>query len=158
LNNNKIHENISGIPSTESFDTITLWHVLEHVPQPQDLIAKLSSHLDKTGTLFIAVPNHKSYDAKHYESIWAGYDVPRHLWHFNKSSMQTLLAKSSLKIVDILPMKLDSYYVSMLSEKYRNKGNTTVATLIRAITTGLKSNVRARKDGEYSSLIYVIKK
>ena len=137
----------------EKFDVITLWHVLEHIPNLHEIIEQLKKHLKENGTLVIAVPNHQSYDAKYYGQYWAAYDVPRHLWHFTETSMHKLFNEFGMKIESVHPMKLDSFYVSLLSEKY--KGNKL--GFINAIRIGLKSNSLAKKSGQYSSLIYTIK-
>ncbi|WP_313374668.1 class I SAM-dependent methyltransferase [Chishuiella sp.] len=137
----------------QKFDVITLWHVLEHIPNLNETIIELKNHLTENGVLIIAVPNHESYDAKYYGKYWAAYDVPRHLWHFSKNSMEKLLDNFGMKIENINPMKLDSFYVSLLSEKY--KGNKL--GYLSAIRVALKSNYFAKSNGEYSSLIYTIK-
>jgi SAM-dependent methyltransferase len=143
--------------SSETFDAITLWHVLEHVPNLDHVILQLKQKLNKNGTMFIAVPNHLSKDAQTYNSTWAGYDVPRHLWHFNQQSMERLLNRLSLKLERTIPMKLDSYYVSMLSEKHKS-GRNTLAGILKGFLNGVKSNYTARNTHEYSSLIYVVRK
>jgi len=155
LTEEKIHESISDAEGP--FDFITLWHVLEHVPDLNDLLLKLSRLLTKNGTMFIAVPNHQSLDAKLYDELWAGYDVPRHLWHFSRQTMTRLLTKHSLTLERIIPMKLDAFYVSMLSEKYSRKKNS-LPGLFTAFINGLKSNLAGAKTKDYSSLIYVVKK
>lgn len=137
----------------QKFDIITLWHVLEHIPNLNEIIIQLKNHLTEDGRLIIAVPNHKSYDAAYYGKYWAAYDVPRHLWHFSATSMNKLFNNFGMKIESTHPMKLDSFYVSLLSEKY--KGNKL--GFINALRVGLKSNSKAKKTGEYSSLIYIIK-
>ncbi len=139
--------------NTEKYDVITLWHVLEHIPNLKEIITELKKHLTKSGILVVAVPNHQSYDAKYYGEHWAAYDVPRHLWHFTETSMRKLFSNFGMKIESIHPMKLDSFYVSLLSEKY--KGNKL--GFINALRIGLKSNTQAKKTGQYSSLIYIIK-
>ncbi len=139
------------------YDAITLWHVLEHIHELKDTLQAIISHLKKTGTLFIAVPNPISADARHYQQYWAGYDVPRHLWHFTKPTMSRLLEKVGLKIVAIKPMKLDAYYVSLLSEGYQNPHQPTWLQATKAALRGALSNVSASKTGEYSSLIYIAK-
>jgi 2-polyprenyl-3-methyl-5-hydroxy-6-metoxy-1,4-benzoquinol methylase len=154
--NTQVYENIESLDHKQ-YQVITLWHVLEHLTQLNETLTLLKQKLDKTGTMFIAVPNYKSHDAKHYTNFWAAYDVPRHLWHFSKTTMQQLLRKHGLKTETIIPMKLDAYYVSMLSEKYKHDNNTTIGTLLSATQMGLRSNLNAKKTGEYSSLIYVIK-
>ena len=141
----------------EKYDAISLWHVLEHIGDLNKKITQLSNCLKEDGQLFIAVPNHKSFDAKYYRQLWAGYDVPRHLWHFNQSTTQEILKKNGLTIVKTIPMKLDSFYVSMLSEKYKNKHHPLIQ-LIKAFYIGVLSNWKARKENEYSSLIYVAQK
>lgn len=135
------------------FDIITMWHVLEHIPNLNETIEELKKHLNKNGTLIIAVPNHLSYDSNYYKKYWAAYDVPRHLWHFNPESIKTLFNNFGMKIEKVSPMKLDSFYVSLLSEKY--KGNSF--PYLKAFYIGLKSNLKANKTGQFSSLIYTIK-
>ena len=114
--NATVEETIERIDG--SFDIITLWHVLEHVADLRETISFLKHRLNKNGTIFIAVPNLRSLDAKIYGQYWAAYDVPRHLWHFTKDTMRRLLTDNNLKLTAILPMKLDAFYVSLLSEKY----------------------------------------
>ncbi len=135
------------------FDVITMWHVLEHIPNLEQQIAELKKLLKPDGTIFIAVPNYKSYDAKHYGRFWAAFDVPRHLWHFSKTSIKVLFEKHKMKIKKILPMYFDAFYVAMLSEKYK----TGKMNLLNAFFIGVKSNYLAKKNHQYSSQIYVIK-
>jgi len=138
----------------DKYNTITLWHVLEHLQNLKQQIEKIDNLLDKNGTLIIAVPNYKSYDAQYYKEHWAAYDTPRHLWHFSQSSISKLFSTHQLKVIKTLPMYFDSYYVSLLSEKYKNgKSN-----YIKAFYRGMLSNISAKGTGEYSSLIYVLKK
>lgn len=136
-----------------SFDVITLWHVLEHLPKLEDHVAVFKKLLKENGTLIIAVPNHKSYDAKYYKNFWAAFDVPRHLWHFNKTSISILFGTKNMIVVNTLPMKFDAYYVSLLSEKYKSG----FMNPIKAFSIGLRSNIKAKRSGESSSLVYVIK-
>ena len=140
-----------------SFDVITLWHVLEHVSDLQATLSSLKDRLSKSGTIFIAVPNHKSLDAQIYKQYWAAYDVPRHLWHFTRTTMERTLADNDLKLEDILPMKLDAYYVSLLSEKYKTD-HSGIPALATAFLNGWKSNRAAKATREYSSLIYIARK
>ncbi len=140
--------------NNQKFDIITLWHVLEHLPNLEDQILKIKSLLEKNGILIIAVPNYKSYDAKYYKQYWAAYDTPRHLWHFSQKAIKTIFAEKNFIVKDTLPMYFDSYYVSLLSEKYKNGSSN----YIKAFYRGLVSNLKAKSTTEYSSLIYVLKK
>ena len=137
----------------QTFDAITLWHVLEHVHDLPTYVAQLRDLLKNDGKLFIAVPNYTSFDAEVYGSSWAAYDVPRHLYHFNPTSMSKLMSLFSLKIMKMKPMWYDSFYVSLLSSKYKT-GKTNWP---EAIWTGLLSNIKAmdKKQGA-SSIIYII--
>lgn len=138
---------------SQSFDVITLWHVLEHLPNLDEQVAVFKRLLKPKGTLVIAVPNYKSHDAIFYKNFWAAYDVPRHLWHFSQTAIKIVFKKQQMKVVETHPMVFDAFYVSLLSEKYKNKS----MNLVRAFFVGLQSNLKAKRSGEYSSLIYVIK-
>ena len=131
-----------------------MWHVLEHVPDLNKKFESIVAALKQNGTMFIAVPNHQSLDSKHYREKWAGYDVPRHLWHFTTESMTRFLSNHSLKLHKVIPMKLDALYVSILSEQYL-AGRRNPQTMFRGIMKGLQSNWSAARTREYSSHIYV---
>lgn len=138
---------------SNSFDVITMWHVLEHVPDVEHQVAELKRLLKPSGTIVIAVPNFKSYDAKYYKEFWAAYDVPRHLWHFSKTAIEKLFDKQNMNLEDIKPMWFDSFYVSLLSEKYKSgKMNFFSGFFI-----GLISNLSGFFKKEFSSHIYVLK-
>jgi 2-polyprenyl-3-methyl-5-hydroxy-6-metoxy-1,4-benzoquinol methylase len=137
-----------------TFDVITLWHVLEHLPSLEQTMNKLKSLLAPNGILIIAVPNYQAYEESIFKENWAAYDVPRHLYHFNQKAVITLADKYGLKVVRTSPMKLDSYYISLLS----NKNKTGSNKYIKSFITGLLSNVYAYKSGNYSSLIYQLEK
>jgi len=138
-----------------SYHAITMWHVLEHVHELHSYFTQISRLLTATGKLFIAVPNYTSKDAEWYGQFWAAYDVPRHLYHFSPQSMQKLLTQHNLKLIAIKPMWFDSFYVSMLSERYKYGKNK----IVKGFINGLSSNLKAMKDaGKCSSVIYVISK
>ncbi|MEJ7643153.1 MAG: class I SAM-dependent methyltransferase [Chryseolinea sp.] len=140
------------------YDVITLWHVLEHVADIHETLQSLHSKLANAGLIFIAVPNYKSDDAEHYNKYWAAYDVPRHLWHFSQDTMGRLLRTHGFTLDATVPMKLDAFYVSLLSEKYKNGGKATAVTHAKGMINGLKSNISAASNKEYSSLIYIARK
>ncbi len=150
ITGNKVKASIDEITGT--FDVITLWHVLEHVKDLDILIEKLKERLNEKGILVIAVPNFKSYDARHYGEYWAAYDVPRHLWHFSPLAIWKLFDKHQMTVITQKPLYFDSFYVSLLSEWYK----TGKKKPVKAFFTGLKSNWLARKTGNYSSLIYIL--
>lgn len=144
-----LHESIDEIVD-QKYDVITMWHVLEHVPNLFDCLNQLKSMLKEDGKILIAVPNFKSYDAEYYKEYWAAYDVPRHLWHFSQKSIQNLFSSMNMNLVKTHPLKYDSFYVSLLSEKHK----TGKSNYMKAFWVGFKSNMAASKTSEYSSLIY----
>lgn len=138
-----------------SLDVITMWHVMEHVPDINERMATLHRLLGDEGVGFIALPNPNSYDALYYDEFWAAWDVPRHLYHFTSDAFTYLAEKHNFRVVNKIPMSFDSYYVSLLSEKYMHGKSSALKAGFR----GYLSNRMARKlNREYSSLIYVIRK
>ena len=138
-----------------TFDAITLWHVLEHVHALHSSLDQLKKILKPTGTLLIAVPNYTSFDAEFYNEFWAAYDTPRHLYHFSPSAMRILLKQHGLVLKSIKPMWFDSFYVSLLSEKYK----TGRSNLVKGFWNGTVSNMKALVNHEKaSSLIYIVGK
>jgi 2-polyprenyl-3-methyl-5-hydroxy-6-metoxy-1,4-benzoquinol methylase len=144
-----LYKSLDEVPD-QKFDVITMWHVLEHIPNLFEFLEQLKSRLKENGKLIIAVPNFKSYDAEYYKEYWAAYDVPRHLWHFSQKSIRNLFESVQMKVTKIHPMKYDSFYVSLLSEQHK----TGKRNYLKAFWVGLKSNIKASKTSEYSSLIY----
>jgi 2-polyprenyl-3-methyl-5-hydroxy-6-metoxy-1,4-benzoquinol methylase len=138
-----------------SFDAITLWHVLEHVESLQDYVALLKQLLKKNGKIFIAVPNYSSLDADLYGNRWAAYDVPRHLYHFTPRSIEVLVQKHGMKIIARKPMWFDAFYISLLSSKYRTGKTSWLGAGINGIRSNLKALLNKEKT---SSLIYIISK
>ncbi|MGM0647961.1 MAG: class I SAM-dependent methyltransferase [Bacteroidota bacterium] len=137
-----------------SFDVITMWHVLEHVAGLNKRMRTIRRLLKDDGVVVIAVPNPEAFDAQYYGKYWAAYDLPRHLYHFKKQDIRKLAVKHQMFVKHVFPMKFDSFYVSMLSEKYK-RGSVNYW---KAFFTGLKSNYKAAKTQNYSSLIYILGK
>jgi 2-polyprenyl-3-methyl-5-hydroxy-6-metoxy-1,4-benzoquinol methylase len=137
------------------FDAITMWHVLEHVHRLHEYLDQLKALLKPDGVLLIAVPNYTAHDADYYQQCWAAYDVPRHLYHFSPASMRGLLQQHGLTVKATKPMWFDSFYVSLLSEKYK----TGKASVVKGFLRGFISNMKAMGQREKcSSLIYIITK
>jgi 2-polyprenyl-3-methyl-5-hydroxy-6-metoxy-1,4-benzoquinol methylase len=140
--------------SNESFDLITMWHVLEHVDDLKTEIAHLQRLLKKGGRLVLALPNFKSHDAQYYKEHWAAYDVPRHLNHFCKTSIDNIFKHSDLNCIETQKLGWDAYYISFMSEQYKGRS----MALVRGIIRGFISNLKARRSGEWSSLVYIFEK
>ena len=158
MKNSVVLERIEDLrsPPVQKFDLITLWHVLEHVPDLNYLLSQLKLRLNDNGLILVAVPNYQSFDSRYYKEYWAGYDLPRHFWHFSHAALKRLLVNHGLLVKEKIPMKLDSFYVSILSEKYKGEKFFQVLAPMRAFAVGLISNCMARKNASYSSCIYII--
>jgi ubiquinone/menaquinone biosynthesis C-methylase UbiE len=137
------------------FNSISMWHVLEHLPNLKETICNLHKILSPDGKLIIAVPNNKSYDAKYYKEYWAGWDVPIHLWHFSKKTIEQLFEKNKFKLIKKKPMIFDSFYVSLLSEEFKSGKKN----FFKGFMIGLISNLYGifTKSG-HSSIIYIFEK
>ncbi len=154
--------NLENLPSeglfnlkSNSFDVITLWHVLEHIHRLNENMETFHRLLKAEGKLIIAVPNHDSADAKHYREYWAAYDVPRHIWHFAPEQMKLFGKKHGFKLESLHTMPFDSFYVSILSEKYKK----SKLSLLKGIFYGKISWLNSIfNPGKCSSVIYVFQK
>mgnify|MGYP000843924128 FL=1 len=146
-------ENLNELQN-ESLDVITLWHVFEHIENQTEILSLFRQKLKPNGSLIIAVPNCTSFDAKYYKEFWAAYDVPRHLFHLSRNGMKKIFNTENWKLEKIKPLLLDSYYISILSEKYKKNP----LFFIFGGILGAISNIKASKTGEFSSLIYIIRK
>ena len=146
-------EELENLPDA-SFDVITMWHVLEHVDDLKWQVAQLQRLIKQEGRIVIALPNYKSYDGQYYKEQWAAYDVPRHLSHFNRSTIAKILTTNDLKLVKTDKLKWDAYYISYLSEQYK----IHKLPLVKGIYRGWISNLKARRSGEWSSVVYIFEK
>ena len=149
----KIISDINSIKD-DSLDAISLWHVFEHIENQEEILDIFYRKLNANGVLILAVPNHTSYDAKYYKEFWAAYDVPRHIFHFSKNGMKKLFSQKNWNLEKIKPLLLDSFYISILSEKYKKNP----LFWLKGPILGAISNFKAVKNDEYSSLIYIIRK
>lgn len=140
------------------FSSITMWHVLEHVHQLQETMTWIHHHLKPKGTLFIAVPNPQSYDAKLFGPYWAAYDVPRHLYHFTKETMEKLLQQFNFSIVDLKCMLFDSYYVSLLSNQYKYGKSKILNSILSGTLSNIKGFGTNLHNTNSSSIIYIAHK
>lgn len=148
---------MDGVPSEERFNVVTMWHVLEHVPDLRATFKRLYALLAVGGLLVIAVPDRESWDAEHYGTDWAAWDVPRHLSHFRRNDLRTLLHEHGFELVELRRMWLDAYYIALLSEGYRGRSPALAFPL--ALLKGTWSNLSALVGNRpTSSSLYVARK
>jgi len=139
----------------QKFDVVTMWHVLEHIYDLESYLTKIRTILNDDGHLVLGLPNPLSFDAKHYGTHWAGYDVPRHLWHFTPKDIKFICDKYGFDLVSKKRMPFDSFYVSLLSEKHKKSAFSTILGFTIGKISYLNSLLNVDK---CSSIIYVLKK
>ena len=154
---NTIYSTLKEIPK-KKFAVVTLWHVLEHLQNPEKILKDFLPYLENNGIILLALPNKNSYDAHRYKPFWAAYDVPRHLWHFSPHAIVKLMNKAGYKLIMKKPMLFDSFYIAWLSENYKRKNLSPIFKLFKAFFIGAFSNTKAVFSKNYSSIIYIFKK
>ncbi|MCH8558739.1 MAG: class I SAM-dependent methyltransferase [Balneolia bacterium] len=151
------YSDMNAFPKSEKFGAITAWHALEHVHDPASVLEQFHSRLFDYGIVVIALPNCSSYDAARYGNAWAGYDVPRHLFHFTPESFEALAASKGFEVVEKKRMLLDAFYVSLLSESYL--GITGPGAAFKAGVAGTLSNLLSLVNvNRCSSVTYILRK
>jgi 2-polyprenyl-3-methyl-5-hydroxy-6-metoxy-1,4-benzoquinol methylase len=81
-----------------SFDLISIWHVLEHLPEPDLMLRYSHGWLRQGGALLLAVPNADSWQAKLFQGSWFHLDPPRHLYHFNRRSLVQAMTRAGFRV------------------------------------------------------------
>ena len=140
--------------ASASVDAIFLWHVLEHLPNPENSLSTYRSILKSAGLLVVAAPNFESHDSMHYQQDWAALDVPRHLWHFTPKGLIKMAYESGFELLQKGALGLDVFYICYLSEKHRKK----LLPFARGILKGMFFSIKALFTGKHSSSVYVFRK
>lgn len=137
------------------FSYISFWHVLEHVYNPQRVMKRLRELMTDDGVMVVALPNYRCLEANVYKEYWNGYDVPRHLWHWDQASFHRFAELCGFKVTKKTLLPLDPFYNCLISEGYRKKNWAHI--LIPFI--GIVSLTRGwlNKD-KASSIVYFLEK
>lgn len=94
-----VRQNLSDFE--QSFDVITLWHVLEHIPEPVAFLEEIKSKMNRPGYLFIRVPAFDSYWSQLLKDKWDWFQPENHLFHYSMKSLSILLNKVGFDIEKI---------------------------------------------------------
>jgi 2-polyprenyl-3-methyl-5-hydroxy-6-metoxy-1,4-benzoquinol methylase len=156
-----IYDDLSKIKN--QFNTITMWHVLEHIHDIPHLMNNLKRLLTDDGFLVIAVPNIDSIDARFYKKNWIALDTPRHLYHFTPKDIVSLMNKFNFEVIQIRNnLYFDVWYNALLSAQHQSKvenRNTTILDLFLAAVIGKLSFLNGLINPlKASSPIYIVKK
>lgn len=136
-------------------DVITLWHVLEHMPDFMDRLKEFNKMLAPGGFLILAVPLWQSYDAYFYGEHWAAWDVPRHLFHFDNDSLLRVCKDAGFTFHQSNALPFDAYYVSLLSEQYKGNPLGPLRAMVIGTISGLLAIAGRRP---WSSQVFVFRK
>ena len=108
-------DSLLKINSSSKFEIITLWYSLEHIHDINNLFISIDKYLVNNGALIICVPNINAPEKKFFNKNWAPFDAPRHLYHFNISSLKRLCAKKNYDIIKTFSLYQDLPYNILLS-------------------------------------------
>lgn len=125
----------------DSFDVITMWHFLEHTPDPRRYLEKARQWLKPDGVLVVDVPNYRGTDAVKAWEQWKGWQLPFHLYHFTPETLKRLLAIHGFRTI---------HTKSYLSEHVKERISRTLvlkpfARLIARCYSGHSFAAAARK-------------
>jgi 2-polyprenyl-3-methyl-5-hydroxy-6-metoxy-1,4-benzoquinol methylase len=81
-----------------SFDVVTLWHVIEHLPDPAGTLREIRRILKPDGQLYLRTPNVQSWEAVWFRGHWYGLDPPRHLCLFSPETLERALRESGFSV------------------------------------------------------------
>ena len=149
--NLNVVESISHL--NKKIDLIVFWHSFEHILNPKSFLEGLKKSLNTNSTVVIALPNYMSFDSQYYKTFWAGYDVPRHRFHYSILGIKETMSNHGFRFVESKPLFLDAFYVSMLSEKYKK----SKFFFVKGLAIGLFSNLLAFFNSRHSSNVFVFK-
>ena len=86
----------------ESFDVVTMWHVLEHLFDPSSVLAEVHRILRPGGILMLEMPNFRSLWASLLGEFWFPLEIPRHLSHFTPPTLRAILTKTGFRLVRLV--------------------------------------------------------
>jgi SAM-dependent methyltransferase len=126
----------------KSFDYIVMKEVLEHIPNPKEVLKKCHSWLKDEGKLIIIVPNRDGLWRKIFSKNWYGYDIPRHVYAYNPKSISVLLEEIGFEINNIrkydVPYMIDgSLKFYLVDNGFGRKHNIIFSGLSKLILTPL---------------------
>lgn len=156
----------SATLASESMDVITLWDVLEHLPDPAAHLAEISRVLTPLGWLVIKTPHPNGWDASIFKQYWVGYEAPVHLSLFTPQVLHQFLTATGFTRYRVITLGTDYRpFFKSLEISLRNSNRENLARRvsplsnflpIRMIISPILSLLRAA--GKVSSLVYVYQK
>jgi SAM-dependent methyltransferase len=110
--------------SDDTFDIVTIWNVLEHLPDPLSSLKRINSLLRQDGLLVLNTPNLGSLDARIFGHYWTGFEIPRHFYVFSRITLKETLQKAGFKLMKTQCIYgSHAYFMTGLSFKLRSLMN-----------------------------------
>lgn len=144
---NIINSEITNFNPKEKFQVASLFHVLEHLDNPQEVLAHIRENvLSKNGHLIIQVPNYGSYERGVFKNKWFGLDAPRHLWHFNEKALIKTLEEAGYEVEGSYQLNAPLHPVTIVPSLFRDldiqriwviRRHETYKTIMKIIWAGL---------------------
>lgn len=144
---------VEDVPINGSFDVITLWATLEHLPNPRATLEKLARHLSPQGILVVFVPNLDSWESRIARKYWPHLDVPRHLYHFTPHTLAALAHACGFDILSLTTPRTSlavSHWPAALLRRYYprpSKAQSALHTLTRPAAALLDALAASRGRG-----------
>jgi ubiquinone/menaquinone biosynthesis C-methylase UbiE len=137
----------------ESFDAVTLRHVIEHVPNPAAVLADCRRLLRKGGRMVVVTPNTESWGLGRFQAHWMGLDPPRHLHLFAARSLAACARQAGWDTVNTWSSaaNADTFFAVSLSLSTRARhamdpaGRLEVGRALRAVLLQHRESVRLRR-------------
>jgi len=106
--------------AAQSFDVVTLFHVMEHVLNPREVLAEVRRILRANGRLVVQVPNIESWQFRLFGAQWYGLDIPRHVIDYSADSLQKLLRESGFRVDRVRHFNLRDNAPAFASSVFRS--------------------------------------
>jgi len=135
----------------ESFDVVTLFHVMEHVTNPRLVLAEVSRVLKPNGVAILQVPNIESWQFKIFGSRWYGLDIPRHVIDYSRNSMLKLLADSGFAVTRIRHFNLRDNGPALVSSAF-----PSLDPVSRSVRQRRRNNYESRQVEWFRHLTYLL--
>ena len=135
----------------ESFDVVTLFHVMEHVTNPRLVLAQVSRVLKPNGVAILQVPNIESWQFKIFGARWYGLDIPRHVIDYSRNSMLKLLADSGFVVNRIRHFNLRDNGPALVSSVF-----PSLDPVSRSVRHRKRNNDESRPVEWFRHLMYLL--
>lgn len=105
----RVEESIDNLASDEKFDVVTMHHVLEHVDNPTNFLAKIAQHLHPNGIILIRVPDFSCLWSRMLRDKWIWFQPENHSFHFSTQSLSEVLRRNNFNLLHVVSQRPNSF-------------------------------------------------